>query len=73
MKNIIININDLTQIIITKTGTSINQILSINQIFSNHIHKTKKDNPSTKIYENLQKPQNFQTSTQKITVDALKI
>ena len=42
LKNIIIKINDLTQIIITITGKTINQILSINQIFSNHIHETNK-------------------------------
>ena len=42
-KIIIIKINDLTQIIITITGTSINQILSIYQIFSNHIHETNED------------------------------
>ena len=42
MKNIIIKINDLAQIIIRITETSINQILSIKQIFSNHIHETNK-------------------------------
>ena len=32
-----------------------------------------KNNPSTKNYENLQKPQDFQSSTHKTTVDTLKI
>ena len=41
-KNIIKINNDLIQIIITKTGTSISQILSINKIFSNHIHEKNK-------------------------------
>ena len=42
MMKAIIKINDLTQTIITITGTSINQILIINQIFSNHLHQTNK-------------------------------
>ena len=37
-----VKINDLTQIIIPITRNSINQILFINQIFSNYIHETNK-------------------------------